>query len=141
MVKDKVTGTSRGFGYIKFFQFSHAAKDFEGCNLSYKPKFADPRPSLEDHRAHYGSSTETKLADLRTNQVRGRRDIEEAREGKEHGIKAGDLGMAKRKDTKKRSYVEVMRRSRYQEAPREAGTREESGAGDQGRGGAEGGQV
>ena len=44
--------------------------------------------------------TETKLANLRTNPVRGRRDIKEAREVKEHSIKAGDLGIAKRKVTK-----------------------------------------
>ena len=56
VVKDKVTDTSRGFGYVKFFQFSHAAKAFEGCDPSYKPKFADPRPSLEDRRAHYAGS-------------------------------------------------------------------------------------
>ena len=61
-----------------------------GCDPSYKPKFTDPRISLEDCQAHYGGSTETKVADLRTNPVRGRRDIEEAREVKEHSIKAGD---------------------------------------------------
>ena len=159
VVKDKVTGTSRGFSYVKFFQFSNAAKAFKGCDPNSKPKIADPRPRWEDCRAHYGGSTETKLADLRTNPVRGRRDIEEAREVKEHSIKAGDLGIAKMKVTKhdsaydrkpykmvatygtqikgerednekktrdlqsrkkeegkkKRSYTEVVRRSRYQE--------------------------
>jgi len=48
VVKDKVTNEPRGFGYVKFFQFSHAARAFEGCDRSYKPKFADPRPSLEE---------------------------------------------------------------------------------------------
>ena len=73
VVKDKVTGTSRGFGYVKFFQFSHAAKALTGCDPNYKPKFANPWPRWVDRRAHYGGSTETKQADLRTNPVRGRR--------------------------------------------------------------------
>ena len=50
VVKDKVTGTNRGFGYIKFFQFSQAAKAFKGCDPNYKPKFADHPPRWEDRR-------------------------------------------------------------------------------------------
>ena len=56
VVKEKDTGNSRGFGYMKFFQFSHAAKAFTGCDPNYKPKFADPRPRWVDRRAHYGRS-------------------------------------------------------------------------------------
>jgi len=56
IVKDKVTNESRGFGYVKYFQFSHAARAFEGCDQSYRPKFADPRPSLEDRRTFGGSA-------------------------------------------------------------------------------------
>ena len=56
-----------------------------------------------------GGSTETKLDNLRTNQVQGWRDIEEAREVKEHSSKVDDLGTAKRNDTeegnKKGSYA------------------------------------
>lgn len=48
VVKDKQTNESRGFGYVKFFRFSHAAKAYEGCDPSFKPKFADPRPSRDD---------------------------------------------------------------------------------------------
>ena len=56
MVKDKVTNTSSGSGYVKlvhvqFSQFSHAVKASEGCDPSYKPKYsghyAGPS-SLED---------------------------------------------------------------------------------------------
>jgi hypothetical protein len=54
IVKDKASNTSRGFGYVKFFQFSHAARAFEGCTQSYRPKFADPRPTLEERRGGYG---------------------------------------------------------------------------------------
>jgi len=48
VVKDKQTNENRGFGYIKFFRFSHAAKAYEGCDQSFKPKFADPRPPREE---------------------------------------------------------------------------------------------
>ena len=64
IVKDKVTSESRGFGYVKFFQFSHAARAFEGCDQSYKPKFADPRPDTRGNggdersaRGGYGGSS------------------------------------------------------------------------------------
>lgn len=48
VVKDKQTNENRGFGYVKFFRFSHAAKAYEGCDSSFKPKFADPRPPRDD---------------------------------------------------------------------------------------------
>jgi len=54
IVKDKTTNTSRGFGYVKYFQFSHAARAFEGCDQSYRPKFADPRPTVDDRRGPGG---------------------------------------------------------------------------------------
>jgi hypothetical protein len=57
VVKDKVTNESRGFGYVKFFQFSHAARAFEGCDPSYRPKFADPRPSQDDRRSGFGGNS------------------------------------------------------------------------------------
>ena len=119
VIKDKVTGTSRGFGYMKFFQFSHAAKAFTGGDPNYKPKFADPRPRWVDHRAHYGGSTGTKQADLRTNPGRGVVDIGEAREVKKQSGKAGNLGGSwkwkKAVVQRKGSYVEVLGRSRYRE--------------------------
>ena len=57
VVTDKVTKENRGFGYVKFFQFSHCARAFEGCDQSYRPKFADPRPSLEERRGGFGGSS------------------------------------------------------------------------------------
>jgi RNA recognition motif-containing protein len=48
VVKDKQTNEKRGFGYVKYFRFSHAAKAYEGCDPSFKPKFADPRPPRDD---------------------------------------------------------------------------------------------
>ena len=57
IVKYKVTNASRGFGYVKFSQSSHATKALEGCDPSYKPKFADPWPSLKDRQALCAGST------------------------------------------------------------------------------------
>jgi len=48
VVKDKQTNENRGFGYVKYFRFSHAAKAYEGCDSSFKPKFADPRPPRDE---------------------------------------------------------------------------------------------
>ncbi|XP_046397419.1 RNA-binding protein 45 [Ischnura elegans] len=49
IVKDRVTKESKGFAYIKYHRPSHAAKAFEGCDRSFKPVFAEPKPqkSLE----------------------------------------------------------------------------------------------
>ena len=44
MIKDKVTGASRGFGYMKFFQFSHAAKAFTGATPTTSPSSPTPVP-------------------------------------------------------------------------------------------------
>jgi len=58
VVKDKQTNENRGFGYVKFFRFSHAAKAYEGCDPSFKPKFADPRPPRDERGSErsYGGS-------------------------------------------------------------------------------------
>eukprot|EP00092_Neocalanus_flemingeri_P028795 GFUD01031260.1.p1 GENE.GFUD01031260.1~~GFUD01031260.1.p1 ORF type:complete len:452 (+),score=84.05 GFUD01031260.1:91-1446(+) len=45
IVKDRETRLSKGFAYIKYYRLIHAAKAFETCDRSYKPVFADPRPS------------------------------------------------------------------------------------------------
>jgi len=58
IVKDKQTNENRGFGYVKYFRFSHAAKAYEGCQQSFKPKFADPRPPRDERGSErsYGGS-------------------------------------------------------------------------------------
>jgi len=50
VVKDRNSKESKGFAYIKYHRMSHAAKAFEGCEKSYKPVFADPKPTREDYR-------------------------------------------------------------------------------------------
>ncbi|KAI0989040.1 hypothetical protein GJ496_009095 [Pomphorhynchus laevis] len=42
IVVDKVTGKSRGLGYVKFFKASDSARALEECDPAFKPKFADP---------------------------------------------------------------------------------------------------
>ncbi|XP_065339373.1 RNA-binding protein 45 [Cloeon dipterum] len=44
IVKDHETKVSKGFAYIKYHRASHAAKAFEGCDKSFKPVFAEPKP-------------------------------------------------------------------------------------------------
>jgi len=50
VVKDRSSKESKGFAYIKYHRMSHAAKAFEGCEKSYKPVFADPKPTRDDYR-------------------------------------------------------------------------------------------
>jgi len=49
IVKDRTTKEAKGFGYVKYHRMSHAAKAFEGCDRSYKPVFADPKPQKMDY--------------------------------------------------------------------------------------------
>jgi len=44
IVRDKQTGNPRGLAYVRYYRFSHAAKAFEECDASFKPKFAEPKP-------------------------------------------------------------------------------------------------
>ncbi|XP_055388216.1 RNA-binding protein 45-like [Condylostylus longicornis] len=52
-VKDKVTRESKGFAYVKYKNFTGAAKAYENCPQKYKAVFATPRSndSYEDRRA------------------------------------------------------------------------------------------
>lgn len=45
LVKDRNTNESKGFAYVKYHRMSHAAKAFENCDRSFKPVFAEPKPS------------------------------------------------------------------------------------------------
>lgn len=49
IVKDRNTKEAKGFGYVKYHRMSHAARAFEGCDRSYKPVFADPKPQKDYH--------------------------------------------------------------------------------------------
>ena len=66
IVKDKEKNESRGFGYVKYFQVSHAARAAEGCDQTYRPRFADPPPRRnggpeEDRRPHEPAKTEKNM--------------------------------------------------------------------------------
>ncbi|VDI41526.1 Hypothetical predicted protein [Mytilus galloprovincialis] len=47
LVTDKYSGANKGFGYVRFHRAYHAALAFEGCDPSFKPKYADPKPQKE----------------------------------------------------------------------------------------------
>uniref|UniRef100_A0A2M4AJU1 Putative developmentally regulated rna-binding protein n=1 Tax=Anopheles triannulatus TaxID=58253 RepID=A0A2M4AJU1_9DIPT len=44
IIRDKVTKEGKGFAYVKFGRFLHAALAFEGCDAKYKAVFAEPKP-------------------------------------------------------------------------------------------------
>jgi len=55
LVRDRVTKDCKGFAYVKYHRMSHAAKAFEGCDRSFKPVFADPKPQkYSDHHSSGG---------------------------------------------------------------------------------------
>lgn len=45
IIRDKVTKEGKGFAYVKFSRFTHAARAFEECDAKYKAVFAEPKPS------------------------------------------------------------------------------------------------
>lgn len=43
IIKDRDTRESKGYAYVKYHRFSHAADAFENCDRKYKAVFAEPR--------------------------------------------------------------------------------------------------
>lgn len=58
IVKEKGTGTPKGFGYVRFSKFYHAAVAFENCSPKFKAVFAEPKSSTRNQRDQYGRSYE-----------------------------------------------------------------------------------
>ncbi|KAF5282768.1 hypothetical protein FQR65_LT02765 [Abscondita terminalis] len=58
IIKDKETRESKGFAYIKYFKFSHAATAYERCDRKFRAVFAEPRKSKQDNTSDrfYGNS-------------------------------------------------------------------------------------
>ncbi|CAL1528800.1 unnamed protein product [Lymnaea stagnalis] len=48
VLKDRNSGESKGFGYVRYFKPLHAAMAYENCEGSYKPKFAEPQRSRDE---------------------------------------------------------------------------------------------
>ncbi|KAF5288718.1 hypothetical protein FQA39_LY15290 [Lamprigera yunnana] len=48
IIKDKETRESKGFAYIKYFKFSHAAAAYEQCDRKFRAVFAEPRKSKQE---------------------------------------------------------------------------------------------
>ncbi|GLV41453.1 uncharacterized protein CBL_06683 [Carabus blaptoides fortunei] len=55
IIRDKETKESKGFAYIKFFKFSHAANAFENCDRKFKAVFAEPRRNKQTYDFLYDS--------------------------------------------------------------------------------------
>ncbi|KAK7075163.1 RNA-binding protein 45 [Halocaridina rubra] len=65
IVRDRSTRDSKGFGYVKYHRMSHAAKAYEGCDRSYKPVFADPKPQKPEGLKFEGGGREMRGGDMR----------------------------------------------------------------------------
>ncbi|KAK0044947.1 RNA-binding protein 45-like [Biomphalaria glabrata] len=48
VLKDRNTGESKGFGYVRYFKPLHAAMAYENCDSSFRPKFAEPQRSRDE---------------------------------------------------------------------------------------------
>lgn len=48
IVKDRSSGQPKGFCYVRYNSFYHAALAFENCNSRFKAVFADPKSSNKD---------------------------------------------------------------------------------------------
>ncbi|XP_017059970.1 RNA-binding protein 45 [Drosophila ficusphila] len=58
IVKEKNNGNPKGFGYVRFTKFYHAAVAFENCSAKYKAVFAEPKGSTRTQRDQYGRPSE-----------------------------------------------------------------------------------
>lgn len=65
LVKDKVTKERRGFAYIRFAKFSHAAEAYEECNAKYKAVFAEPKTAAPSAAAATGTAMGAQAAAMR----------------------------------------------------------------------------
>ncbi|XP_059216435.1 RNA-binding protein 45 [Stomoxys calcitrans] len=73
LIRHKDTGNPKGFGYIRYTRFYHAALALENCPAKYKAKFAEPknakRPS-DDHSSSSDNKNETtQLLRLKNNET------------------------------------------------------------------------
>ncbi|XP_073842484.1 RNA-binding protein 45-like [Musca autumnalis] len=58
LIRHKDTGNPKGFGYIRYTKFYHAALAFENCSPKYKAKFADPKNSKRHTEEQYSEKAE-----------------------------------------------------------------------------------
>ncbi|KAK4879522.1 hypothetical protein RN001_007668 [Aquatica leii] len=56
IIKDKETRESKGFAYIKYFKFSHAATAYEQCDRKFRAVFAEPRKSKQESTERYNNN-------------------------------------------------------------------------------------
>ena len=103
-MKRRLSGLNNSSG-IPHHEVTKEVAGLKGCNTNQDASQGETKDGAKKEgiakrnqaKARGGAKKE---ADPRANPGRGRRDNKEAREVKEHSIKTGDLGIAKRKDTK-----------------------------------------
>lgn len=57
VIRDRTTGQPKGFAYVKYKTFYHAALAFENCSSKYKAVFADPKTSPKTHNSNLDNKT------------------------------------------------------------------------------------
>ncbi|XP_073842485.1 RNA-binding protein 45-like [Musca autumnalis] len=61
LVRDKQSGNSKGFAYIRFSKFYDAAVAFENCPAHYKAMFAEPKGSTTRNRDQYSGRDDSMM--------------------------------------------------------------------------------
>ncbi|XP_023291622.2 RNA-binding protein 45 [Lucilia cuprina] len=62
IVRDKQTGTPKGFGYVRYSKFYHAAVAYENCPSKYKAVFAEPKGSnSRNQREEFGGRNDNTM--------------------------------------------------------------------------------
>ncbi|KAG4078717.1 hypothetical protein HA402_015307 [Bradysia odoriphaga] len=62
VIKDKVTKERKGFAYIKYTKFSHAAEAFESCGSKFKAVFAEPKSSSRSSQGSFPDRSDSREA-------------------------------------------------------------------------------
>lgn len=58
VVREKNSGTSKGFGFVRYTKFYHAALAFESCSAKYRAKFAEPKASKRSSDDNVNAGTD-----------------------------------------------------------------------------------
>lgn len=88
VIKDRITGQSKGLAYVKFHKASTAAIALENCDPSYKPKFAEPKYSTSWKERQYQEAADRSYD--RDSYRPGSRDSQQDRR---RGVGEGDRGL------------------------------------------------
>lgn len=72
LVRDKQTGNPKGFGYVRYPKFYHAAVAFENCASKYRAVFAEPKGSnTRNQRDQFNSRDDNSMMSGRGGNMSG----------------------------------------------------------------------